>query len=144
MKTFSALLVLCEENSPATGEFPSQRPVTRSFDVFFDLRLNKQLSKQWRRRWFKTSARSLWRHGNDNSDTWVARCLKSSATRLFVLERVQASIKANIKALYYRALRREPTCDGGIPLTNGQQCGMSRGHHADFPYTNFRKTKHDF
>ena len=27
-------------------EFPSQRLVTRSFDVFFDLRLNKQLSKQ--------------------------------------------------------------------------------------------------
>ena len=28
------------------GEFPTQRPVTRSFDVFFDLRLNKRLSKQ--------------------------------------------------------------------------------------------------
>ena len=30
---------LCAGNSPATGEFSSQRPVTRSFDVFFDLRL---------------------------------------------------------------------------------------------------------
>ena len=40
METFSALLVLCAGNSPATGEFPAQRPVTRSFDVFFDLRLN--------------------------------------------------------------------------------------------------------
>ena len=39
-----ALLALCEGNSPVTGEFPSQRPVTRSFDVFFDLRLNKRLS----------------------------------------------------------------------------------------------------
>ena len=29
---------LCGE-SPVTGEFPSQRPVTRSFDVFFDLHL---------------------------------------------------------------------------------------------------------
>ena len=28
------------------GEFPAQRPVTRSFGVFFDLRLNKRLSKQ--------------------------------------------------------------------------------------------------
>ena len=27
-------------NSPVTGEFPAQRPVTRNFDVFFDLRLN--------------------------------------------------------------------------------------------------------
>ena len=34
-----ALLALCAGNSPVTGEFPSQRPVTRSFDVFFDLRL---------------------------------------------------------------------------------------------------------
>ena len=34
-------------DSPVTGGFPSQRPVTRSFDVFFDLRRNKMLSKQW-------------------------------------------------------------------------------------------------
>ena len=36
-----------------TGGFPSQRPVKRSFDVFFDLRLSKQLSKQSRRRLFE-------------------------------------------------------------------------------------------
>ena len=29
-----------------TGEFPVQKQVTHSFDVFFDLRLNKRLSKQ--------------------------------------------------------------------------------------------------
>ena len=46
METISALRALCEGNSPVTGEFPSQRTVTRSFDVFFDLRLNKWLSKQ--------------------------------------------------------------------------------------------------
>ena len=34
-------MALCEGNSPVTGEFPSQRPVARGFDVFFDLRLNK-------------------------------------------------------------------------------------------------------
>ena len=45
METFSALLVLCKENSPVTGESPSQRPVARSFDVFFDLRLNKRPGK---------------------------------------------------------------------------------------------------
>ena len=33
METFSALLVLCAGNSPVTSEFPTQRPVTRSFDV---------------------------------------------------------------------------------------------------------------
>ena len=49
MEAFSVLLTLCAGNSPVTGEFPSQRPVTRSFDIFFDLRLNKRLSKQSRR-----------------------------------------------------------------------------------------------
>ena len=44
--TFSALLVLCAGNSSVTGEFPSQRPATRSFDVFSDLCLNNRLSKQ--------------------------------------------------------------------------------------------------
>ena len=39
METFSALLALCAGNSPVTGEFPAQRPVTQSIDVFFDLRL---------------------------------------------------------------------------------------------------------
>ena len=46
METFSALLTICAGNSPVPGEFPTQRPVTRSFDFFFDLRLNKRLSKQ--------------------------------------------------------------------------------------------------
>ena len=54
METFSALLAICAENSPVTGEFPTQRPVTRSFDVFFDLRLNKRLSKQSWGWWFET------------------------------------------------------------------------------------------
>ena len=64
METFSALLTLCAAIPPVTGGYPSQRPVTRSFDVFFDLRLNKRLSKQSRRRWFETPSRSLWHHCN--------------------------------------------------------------------------------
>ena len=39
MEALSALLALCAGNSPVTGEFPTQRPVTWSFDVFFDLHL---------------------------------------------------------------------------------------------------------
>ena len=50
MDTFSALLALNAGTSSVTGEFPSQRPVTQSFDVFFDLSPNKRLSKQSRRR----------------------------------------------------------------------------------------------
>ena len=61
---FPRILALCWGNSPTTGEFHSQRPVTRSFGVFFDPHLNKRLSKLSRRRWFETPSRSLWRHCN--------------------------------------------------------------------------------
>ena len=64
MEAFSALLAICAGNSPVLGEFPTQRPVTRIFDVFFDLRLNKQLSKQSWGWWFETLSRRLWRQYN--------------------------------------------------------------------------------
>ena len=50
--------------TPVTGGFPSQKPVTRSFEVSFDLRLNKRLSKQSRSQWFETPSRPLWRNSN--------------------------------------------------------------------------------
>ena len=64
METFSALLAICWGNSPVPGEFPAQRPVRRSFDVFFNLRLNKQLSKQSWGWWFEMLSHPLWRHCN--------------------------------------------------------------------------------
>ena len=57
---------LCGEFT-GPGEFPTQRPVTRSFDVFIDLRLNKQLSKQPWGWWFETPPWSLWRQCNVKS-----------------------------------------------------------------------------
>ena len=68
---------LCGEFT-GPGEFPTQRPVTRSFHVFFDLRLNKRLSKQPWGWWFETPSRSLWRHCDDMrndiqiADTWIS------------------------------------------------------------------------
>ena len=58
---------LCGEIT-GPGEFPTQRPVTRSFDVFFDLRLNKWLSKQPWGWWFETPSWSLWRY---RDGTWM-------------------------------------------------------------------------
>ena len=51
---------LCGEFT-GPGEFTTQRPVTRSFDVFFSLRLNERLSKQPWGWWFETPSRPLWR-----------------------------------------------------------------------------------
>ena len=58
---------LCREFT-GPGEFPAQRPVTRSFDVFFDLRLNKRLSKQPWGWWFETPSWSLWRQCNGQKE----------------------------------------------------------------------------
>ena len=54
---------LCGEFT-GPGEFPTQRPVTRSFDVSVDLRLNKRLSKHTWGWWFETLSGPLWRHRN--------------------------------------------------------------------------------
>ena len=68
--------LLCGEFT-GPGEFLAQRPVTRSFDVYFDLRPNERLSKQSWGWWFETLSRSLWRHRNvyiqDMMDllTWI-------------------------------------------------------------------------
>ena len=37
-------LSICAGNSTVAGEFPAQRPLTRSFDISFDLRLSKRSS----------------------------------------------------------------------------------------------------
>ena len=53
----------CAGNSSFTGEFPAQRPVTRSFDVFLHLCLKKKrLSKQASGWWFETPSHLLWHH----------------------------------------------------------------------------------
>ena len=65
METFPALKAICAENSPVSGEFPTQRPVTRSFDVFFDLRPNEPLCKHSWGWWLETQSSPLWRHSND-------------------------------------------------------------------------------
>ena len=71
METISVLLAICAGNSPITGEFSTQNPVMRSFDVFFDLRLNQRLSKQSWGWWFETPSHPLWRHCNE----WRPFCL---------------------------------------------------------------------
>ena len=63
MKYFPRHWPLCGEFT-GTGEYPAQRPVTRSFDVFCDLRLNKRLSKQPWGWWIETPPWSLWCHCN--------------------------------------------------------------------------------
>ena len=71
METFSASLAICAGNSPVPGEFPAQRPVTRSFDVFFELSLNKRLGKQLGGWWFEKLSRPVWRHCNETTESII-------------------------------------------------------------------------
>ena len=129
METFFALLAICAGNSPVTGEFPAQRPVTRSFDVSFDLRLIKWLSKQSWGWLFETPSRSLWRNCNviwrrltiqglyNTVDSiWIViiaatshqrHCLKLLATGLFVQQHIHPDNKGNTKVPHYWPSVRE-------------------------------------
>ena len=65
MMTSSNENIFCVTGHLCGDEFPTQRPVTQSFDVFFDLRLNKRLSKQSWGWWFDTLSCPFWRHCNE-------------------------------------------------------------------------------
>ena len=89
METFSALLALCAGNSPVTDEFPSQMPVTQSFDVF-NMCLNKRLSKQSWGWCFETPSHPLWRHCNEinvcnNHLLWTAYIITHTHDDICVL-----------------------------------------------------------
>ena len=103
METFSALLAICAGYSPVPGEFPLQRPVTRSFDVFFDLRLNKRLSKQSWGWWFETLLHPLWRQCNER----FARRHSSHSPRKIIMRihyfRIDTSLKAQQNCLHFQS-----------------------------------------
>ena len=107
METFSALLALCAGNSPVNGEFPSQKPVTRSFDVFCHLCLNKRLSKHSWGWWFETPSGSLWRHRHDVPDT-----VFTILSRLF--------------SLSYKAIRQERLHRSTVPSIQVLLCLVTR------------------
>ena len=133
METVSALLANCAGNSPVPDELPAQRPVTRSFDVFFYLRLSKQ-SSSW---WFETPSCPLWRHCNvrltscdHNGSPWIItnkpvfgvqiyknQCHrntihnyddKSSPINFFTLGYIQSDIRSQSCSHHRRFMSLEP------------------------------------
>ena len=77
METFSSLLAIYAGNHRSPMNFPPQRPVTRSFDIFFDLRLNKRLGKHSWGWWFETLSCPLWRQCN-------GVCIKNTSSRKLI------------------------------------------------------------
>ena len=147
METFSALLALCAGNSPVTGEFPAQRPVTRSFDIFFDLPLNKRLSKQSWGWWFETPSCSLWRHGNAYTlpQQFPAKTFllvppvgpiyrRSSVTHIYgplqtgAMSLIDASINEDDLAGLCAVIHMMTSSNGTIFRVTGPLCGEFTGH----------------
>ena len=130
MDTSSALLAICAGNSPVPGEFPTQRPVTRSFDVLFDLRLNKRLSKRSCGWWFETPASSLWRHRNavkytyfchkSNIHTWIDHVASSDydlkhISRCHIMPHMPCNVSDHLSVIcvikVYISPTKATTCD---------------------------------
>ena len=65
METFSALLAVCDRNSPVTGEFPSKRPVTWIYVSFICAWINGWINSpeagDWRRYRAHYDVTVMWR-----------------------------------------------------------------------------------
>ena len=172
METFSAKLAICAGNSPVPGEFPAQRPVTRSFGVFFDLRLNQRLSKQWWRCLFETLSRVLWRHRNVLVDMICGHAVNinpsimmSSHVGHFVSHHRKPGRLSNSLFKLPTKKYANPTLTGGRSLANSHLCvkrfiswcnhGINYGEshpipyllssvHENIPLTAFDATMHSY
>ena len=128
METFSALLSLCEGNPPVTGGFPSQRPVRRSFDVFFDRRLHKRLSIQSRRWWFEIPSQSLWRHRNAVGSLQQITTEKQKYTlprKIFLAEKIVfvGKLSPLWKEIFICLVEKKVLCGGIIFFAEDYCCG---------------------
>ena len=118
-------------NSPVTSEFPSQRPVTRIFDVCFDLRLNKRLSKQSWYWWFDTPSRPLWRHGNGIFGGVLFTAFLKNSSRYCYAVRMEYQLGSHDDVIEwkhfprYRSFVRGIHRSGWIPLTKTSDAELS-------------------
>ena len=95
---------LCREFT-GPGEFPAQRPVTRSFDVFFDLRLHKRLSKQPWGWWFETLSWSLWRHWNVPIHIYLAHWGRNKMSSILQTTILNAFLRIKVVAFWFKLHR---------------------------------------
>ena len=101
---------LCGEFT-GPGEFPAQRPVTRSFGVSFDLRRNKRLNKQSCCWWFETLLRPLWRQWNVIGVGDQVQFSHEAMTGLWSISHIiMTSSNGNI-------FRVTALCAGNLPVT---------------------------
>ena len=117
-------------HSPVTSEFPSQRPVTQDFDVFFALHLNKRLSKQLSGWWFWTPSHSLWHHCNEL--LWYYAAILNDDPGIVCYWNLKQTYKFSAENACNTASKTVPSWDCIIMLTpNGMNAEVGRkfSHH---------------
>ena len=117
METFSALLAFCAGNSPVIGEFPAQRPVTPSFEIFLICAWinswvnNREAGDLRRHRAHDVSAMSnqhLITHGVlSMTSSWTVHCNSRSNCRLIFSP---CSIRTNVYLRKSRFIDSFRTC----------------------------------
>ena len=96
METHSALLALCAGNSPVTGEFPAQRPVTRNFDGSFicawinDWANNREAGDFRRHRAHYDVTVMFWAYFTD--DSWAHNQI------IRILSKYRSPLRCNVKS----------------------------------------------
>ena len=111
-----------------TGGFPSQRPVTRSFDVFLDVHPNKRLSIKSTHQWFEMPLCSLWRHCNLNA--WLRMTCNDCP--------VIASLSCDVNVLLTHWGRMTHICVSK-QIIIGSDNGLSPGRRQTIIWTNAGK-----
>ena len=129
----------CAGNSPVPGEFSAQRPVTRSFDVFFDLHLDKQLSKQCPGWWFETPSGSLWRQCNGLLAWWLEDRRRQHSWYWHSSPEFSAFVTRTIKCFYlltfkitWQSITRTELYD--LNSSNAIKCDPLRHNECNSPF----------
>ena len=131
IETFSAVLALCAENSPVTGEFSSQRPVTRA--LMFSLTcartngwINNRDAGDLRRHRAHYDATVMVRPKPSRVVRWAAAVQQSSYERSAILGPLRYWWKINaVIAISSCQCHRRCFCDPGA--SNKQEFILTRG-----------------
>ena len=134
--------VTCPLWGKATGHggFPSQRPVTRSFDNFIDLRLYKQLNKHSRHWWFETPLCSLWGRCNAEDQKCVPLmfCLLFAWTRCRKNRPVAGDLRcrdAHVTSLIVSQFMEAICMVGAFQRASNLKCSLLRASGYSSPKT---------
>ena len=112
METFYALLALCAGNSLVTGEFPSQRSVTWSFDVYFDVSKHKMFNKQLNWQWFEMLWHQVMGIKSSECSLIISQCSYLIIENIFeIIDNTRSTLRVHTSAIpSSRSVKQSSQC----------------------------------